>query len=147
MPAAGNHENETGNGSPGYLSYQTRFALPPNGSTGFGGLWYAFTAGSVRVISLNNDGVCLRDGGFSTFRRDHIPAPWLAHRETEHPFGFACLDVDPAELGGTTSISVTYYAADAGSRDYAPSDAVVLRKPVRSDARRPRELADARHRA
>ena len=311
MPAAGNHENETGNGSPGYLSYQTRFALPPNGSTGFGWLWYAFTAGSVRVISLNNDDVCLQDGGFSTFRRDHIPgfaasgadpyvqgysggaqrrwlerelaaarrspqidwvvvcmhqvamssgrgngadlgirrewlplfdayqvdlvlaghehcyertfpvrgvlpgspvatpaprgfdrteidpadgtvhltlgggghpdtvppgpepprdrvisgvepgspviqrrsiieaepAPWLAHRETEHPFGFACLDVDPAELGGTTSISVTYYAADAGSRHYAPSDAFVPRKPVRSDARRPRELADARHRA
>jgi 3',5'-cyclic AMP phosphodiesterase CpdA len=311
MPAAGNHENESGNGSPGYLSYQTRFALPPNGSTRFGGLWYAFTAGSVRVLSLNNDDVCLQDGGFSTYRRDHIPgfaasgadpyvhgysggaqrrwlerelaaarrspeldwvvvcmhqvamsssrgngadlgirrdwlplfdayrvdlvlaghehcyertypvrgvlpgspvatpapasgdrieidpadgtvhmtigggghpvqvppgpepaqgtvitgvepgsplvqrrsitatepAPWLAYRETARPFGFACLDVDPAEPGGTTSISVTYYAAEAGSRDYLPCDAFVLRKPVRPDARWPRELAGARPRS
>jgi hypothetical protein len=75
------------------------------------------------------------------------PAPWLAYHETEHPFGFACLDVDPAEPGGTTSISVTYYAADSGSRDYAQSDAFVLRKPVRPDARWPRELAGVRHRA
>ncbi|MHB1430645.1 MAG: purple acid phosphatase family protein [Streptosporangiaceae bacterium] len=315
MPAAGNHENESGNGSPGYLSYQTRFALPPNGSTAFGGLWYAFTAGSVRVISLNNDDVCLQDGGFSTYRRDHIPdfaasgadpyvhgysggaqrrwlerelaaarrspeldwivvcmhqvamsstrgngadlgirrdwlplfdayrvdlvlaghehcyertfpvrgvlpgspvatpapasldraeidpadgtvhltigggghpmgvpmgvpmgpeppqgkvitgvepgspliqrrsvvatepAPWLAHRETERPFGFACLDVDPAEPGGTTSISVTYYAAAADSPDYAPRDAFLLRKPLRSAAPGSRALAGARHRS
>ena len=75
------------------------------------------------------------------------PAPWLAHRETERPFGFACLDVDPAEPGGITSISVTYYAAAADSPDYAPRDAFVLRKPVRPDARWPRELAVARRRS
>jgi hypothetical protein len=27
------------------------------------GLWYAFTAGSVRVIILNNDDICYQDGG------------------------------------------------------------------------------------
>ena len=73
MPAAGNHENEVGNGPQGYLSYQTRFELPDNGSDEFRDNWYAFTVGSVRVISLNNDDVCLQDGGFSGFRRDHVP--------------------------------------------------------------------------
>jgi hypothetical protein len=73
MPAAGNHENEVGNGPQGYLAYQTRFELPDNGSAGFRGNWYAFTVGSIRVISLNNDDVCLQDGGFSAYRRDHIP--------------------------------------------------------------------------
>src|SRR5215831_2991051 len=73
MLSAGNHENEVGNGPQGYLSYQTRFALPDNGSPGFRGNWYAFTVGSIRVISLNNDDVCLQDGGFSGFRRDHVP--------------------------------------------------------------------------
>ncbi len=57
MPSAGNHENEVGNGSQGYLSYQTRFALPDNGSASFKGNWYAFTVGPIRVISLNNDDV------------------------------------------------------------------------------------------
>jgi 3',5'-cyclic AMP phosphodiesterase CpdA len=73
MPAAGNHENEAGNGPQGYLSYQTRFELPGNGSAGFRGLWYAFTVGAVRVLSINNDDVCLQDGGFSSYRRDHVP--------------------------------------------------------------------------
>jgi hypothetical protein len=66
MPAAGNHENELGNGPIGYGSYQTRFAVPSNGEPAeFRGLWYTFRAGSVRVISLNNDDVCLQDGGDS----------------------------------------------------------------------------------
>jgi Calcineurin-like phosphoesterase/Purple acid Phosphatase, N-terminal domain len=72
MPAPGNHENEVGNGPQGYLAYQTRFELPDNGA-GFRGNWYAFTVGPVRVISLHNDDVCLQDGGFSTYRRDHLP--------------------------------------------------------------------------
>jgi hypothetical protein len=64
MPAAGNHENERGNGPIGYRAYQTRFTLPDSGADPeFRGLWYAFTAGSVRVVSLANDDVCYQDGG------------------------------------------------------------------------------------
>jgi Calcineurin-like phosphoesterase/Purple acid Phosphatase, N-terminal domain len=65
MPAAGNHENELNNGPFGYLAYQTRFAVPDNGEkdAALRGMWYSFTAGSVRVISLNNDDVCYQDGG------------------------------------------------------------------------------------
>jgi 3',5'-cyclic AMP phosphodiesterase CpdA len=66
MPAAGNHENELGNGPIGYGAYQTYFALPDSGSSQqMRGLWYSFTAGSVRVISLNNDDVSFQDGGNS----------------------------------------------------------------------------------
>ena len=64
MPAAGNHENELGNGPIGYGAYQTYFRFPtrdPARETR--GLWYSFTAGSVRVISLNNDDVAFQDGG------------------------------------------------------------------------------------
>lgn len=64
MPAAGNHENELGNGPVGYGAYQTYFEVPDAGADAeLQGLWYAFTAGSVRVISLSNDDVCLQDGG------------------------------------------------------------------------------------
>jgi hypothetical protein len=73
MPAAGNHENEVANGPQGYLAYQTRFELPGNGSAEFHGNWYAFTVGTIRVLSINNDDVCLQDGGFSAYRRDHVP--------------------------------------------------------------------------
>src|SRR6202167_872748 len=69
MPAAGNHENELGNGPVGYAAYQTYFALPDSGSDAeVRGLWYSFTAGSVRVISLNNDDICYQDGGNSYVR-------------------------------------------------------------------------------
>ena len=66
MPAAGNHENELGNGPIGYGAYQTYFTVPDSGADPeLRGLWYAFTAGSVRVISLNNDDVAYQDGGNS----------------------------------------------------------------------------------
>ena len=69
MPAAGNHENELGNGPIGYGAYQSYFSVPANhGDAETRGLWYAFTAGSVRVISLNNDDVCYQDGGNSYVR-------------------------------------------------------------------------------
>ena len=59
MPAAGNHENELGNGPIGYQAYQTYFSLPEAaGHTDVTrGLWYAFTVGSMRVISLANNDV------------------------------------------------------------------------------------------
>jgi 3',5'-cyclic AMP phosphodiesterase CpdA len=69
MPAAGNHENELGNGAVGYGAYQTYFALPEsNSDPELRGLWYAFTVGAVRIISLNNDDICYQDGGNSYVR-------------------------------------------------------------------------------
>ncbi|WP_353650146.1 metallophosphoesterase [Nakamurella sp. A5-74] len=67
MPSAGNHENERGNGPIGYRAYQTYFELPAadRQTDVTRGLWYSFTAGAVRVISLANDDVCLQDGGDS----------------------------------------------------------------------------------
>ncbi len=70
MPSPGNHENELGNGPIGYRAYQTYFSVPEAaGQTDVTrGLWYAFTAGSVRVISLANDDVTYQDGGGSYVR-------------------------------------------------------------------------------
>ncbi|MDT4922325.1 MAG: hypothetical protein QOG01_38 [Pseudonocardiales bacterium] len=70
MPSAGNHENELGNGAIGYRAYQTYFSLPaqPGQTEDTRGLWYSFTVGSVRVISLANDDVCYQDGGNSYVR-------------------------------------------------------------------------------
>ncbi|MFE7661374.1 purple acid phosphatase family protein [Streptomyces celluloflavus] len=66
MPCVGNGENEKGNGPLGLAGYQTYFTLP--GSTTATdpetrGLWYAFTVGSVRFISLANDDVAIQDTG------------------------------------------------------------------------------------
>jgi Purple acid Phosphatase, N-terminal domain/Calcineurin-like phosphoesterase len=58
MPTLGNHENEPGNGPQGYLSYQTRFVLPENGSADFDGNWYKFQIGSVLFVMLDNNDVC-----------------------------------------------------------------------------------------
>ncbi|WP_433180520.1 purple acid phosphatase family protein [Actinoallomurus sp. CA-150999] len=69
MPAAGNHENELGNGPIGFAAYQTYFALPGNGGDAeTRGLWYAFTVGSVRVVSLANDDIVYQDAGNSYVR-------------------------------------------------------------------------------
>ncbi|MEV5840602.1 metallophosphoesterase family protein [Streptomyces sp. NPDC051985] len=64
MPAAGNHEIEKANGPLGLGAYQAYFSLPSTETDAeLAGLWYAFTAGSVRVIVLQNDDNCLQDGG------------------------------------------------------------------------------------
>lgn len=70
MPSPGNHENELGNGPIGYQAYQTYFSVPPaSGQTDVTrGLWYAFTAGSVRVISIANDDIAYQDAGDSYVR-------------------------------------------------------------------------------
>jgi 3',5'-cyclic AMP phosphodiesterase CpdA len=70
MPSPGNHENELGNGPIGYRAYQTYFSLPAAaGQTDVTrGLWYAFTVGSLRVISIANDDVAYQDGGNSYVR-------------------------------------------------------------------------------
>jgi hypothetical protein len=70
MPSPGNHENELGNGPIGYQAYQTYFSVPESaGQTDTTrGLWYAFTVGAMRVISIANDDVCYQDGGNSYVR-------------------------------------------------------------------------------
>jgi len=70
MPSPGNHENELGNGPIGYQAYQTFFSVPAaDGQTDVTrGLWYAFTAGSVRVVSIANDDVTYQDAGDSYVR-------------------------------------------------------------------------------
>jgi hypothetical protein len=42
--------------------------------------------------------------------------------------------VEPAERGGTTSITVTHYGAAAGAATYSPLDKFVMRKPLRPRA-------------
>ena len=70
MPSPGNHENELGNGPIGYQAYQTYFSLPEAGGQTdvTRGLWYAFTAGSVRVVAIANDDVTYQDSGNSYVR-------------------------------------------------------------------------------
>jgi 3',5'-cyclic AMP phosphodiesterase CpdA len=70
MPSPGNHENELGNGPIGYRAYQTFFSVPEAaGQTEVTrGLWYAFTAGSMHVISIANDDVAYQDAGDSYVR-------------------------------------------------------------------------------
>ncbi len=65
MPSPGNHENELGNGPIGYQAYQTYFSVPPaQGQTEVTrGLWYAFTVGSMRVVSVANDDIAYQDSG------------------------------------------------------------------------------------
>ncbi|HEY1504757.1 MAG TPA: fibronectin type III domain-containing protein [Stellaceae bacterium] len=83
MPAAGNHENELGNGPIGYRAYQTYFSLPPaSGQTDVTrGLWYSFTVGSMHVISVANDDIVYQDGGNSYVRgySGGAQKAWLAH--------------------------------------------------------------------
>ena len=89
MPAAGNHENEVGNGPQGYLSYETRFTLPDNGEpASWKGNWYTFRVGNIQVVSLNNDDVCLQDGAFSAYRRDHVPN-YAAHGDNPYIRGYS----------------------------------------------------------
>jgi len=93
MPSAGNHENELGNGPIGYAAYQTYFCVPEAAgqSETTRGLWYAFTVGQVRVISLANDDICYQDGGDS-YVRGYSAGAQKAWLETE----LAAARVDPA---------------------------------------------------
>ncbi|MGL6235056.1 MAG: purple acid phosphatase family protein [Segniliparus sp.] len=81
MPAPGNHENERGNGPIGYQAFQTYFRVPDSGADQqLRGLWYAFTAGSVRIVVLANDDVCYQDAG-NTYVRGYSGGAqrrWLA---------------------------------------------------------------------
>jgi hypothetical protein len=84
MPSPGNHENELGNGPIGYQAYQTYFSVPAAaGQTDVTrGLWYAFTTGAVRVISIANDDVAYQDGG-NSYVRGYSSGAQKAWLETE----------------------------------------------------------------
>ncbi|MCZ1019970.1 metallophosphoesterase family protein [Streptomyces noursei] len=95
MPCVGNGENEKGNGRLGLTGYQTYFTLP--GPTGTDpetrGLWYAFTVGAVRFISLANDDVAIQDTG-DTYVRGYsggAQRQWL-ERELKAARGNAGID-------------------------------------------------------
>jgi hypothetical protein len=64
MPVAGNHEIERSNGPIGLAAFQAYFQVPSTETDKeLAGLWYSFTVGSVHVIVLQNDDICLQDGG------------------------------------------------------------------------------------
>ncbi|MFE4977373.1 purple acid phosphatase family protein [Kitasatospora sp. NPDC056651] len=66
MPCVGNHEGEGGNGPIGALGYQAYFSLPDSSASAdqeTRGMWYAFTVGSVRFISLANDDEAIQNSG------------------------------------------------------------------------------------
>lgn len=66
MPCVGNGETEKGNGPLGLTGYQTYFTLPGTMAAAdpeTRGLWYAFTVGAVRFISLANDDEAIADTG------------------------------------------------------------------------------------
>ncbi len=94
MPAAGNHEIESANGPIGLGAYQTYFDLPSTETDPeLAGLWYAFTAGSVRVIVLQNDDNCLQDGG-DVYVNGYSGGRQLAFLEKELKAARAHRDVD-----------------------------------------------------
>jgi hypothetical protein len=95
MPSPGNHENELGNGPIGYQAYQTFFSVPEAaGQTDVTrGLWYAFTAGSVRVISIANDDVAYQDAG-NSYVRGYSAGAQKAWLEKELAASRANRDID-----------------------------------------------------
>ena len=125
MPAAGNHENELGNGPIGYRAYQTYFSLPPatDQTDLTRGLWYAFTAGSMRVISIANDDVVYQDGGNSYVRGYSKGAQktWLekelaAPAAIEISIGSSCACTRSRFRRSTSSMARTLASARSGFR-------------------------------
>jgi hypothetical protein len=76
------------------------------------------------AFDLPHDGVIIHDvttaaNGSHPAVTPTEPGDWSANRDLEHPYGFCVFDLDPGHRGGTTSITVTYYATTAGSADYS----------------------------
>ncbi|WP_329459356.1 purple acid phosphatase family protein [Streptomyces sp. NBC_01497] len=94
MPAAGNHEIESANGPIGLGAYQTYFDLPSTETdTELKNLWYAFTAGAVRVLVLQNDDIALQDGG-DIYVHGYSGGRQLAFLEKELKKARASRDID-----------------------------------------------------
>ena len=109
MPTLGNHENEPGNGPQGYLSYQTRFALPKNDSGEFEGNWYSFQVGSVLFVMLDNNDVCYQidTGTYPEHRRQPDPDRLLRRRAAEVAGEDAARGVDRLHRSTGSSPSCT----------------------------------------
>jgi Purple acid Phosphatase, N-terminal domain/Calcineurin-like phosphoesterase len=94
MPAAGNHEIEKANGPIGLGAYQTYFAVPSRETDAeLANLWYAFTAGSVRVIVVQNNDNCLQDGG-DVYINGYSGGRQLAFLERELSAARSSRDID-----------------------------------------------------
>ena len=117
MPSPGNHENELGNGPIGYRAYQTYFSVPPAaGQTNLThGLWYAFTAGAMRVISIANDDIVYQDGGNSYVRGEGVAGVTGRGGATAASTGFVCVH-QVASLRSTGSTVPTSAYAKSGCR-------------------------------
>jgi hypothetical protein len=76
MPILGNHEIEAGMGSHGYAATLGRLRMPG------GGTWYAFDAGSVRVICTDAEDWALQKGG-DVFLRGYSDGAQLRWLERE----------------------------------------------------------------
>ncbi|WP_078901234.1 purple acid phosphatase family protein [Actinacidiphila yeochonensis] len=123
MPAAGNHEIESGNGPVGFGAFQTYFQLPSTETDAeLAGLWYAFTAGSVRVIVLQNDDNCLQDGG-DIYVNGYSGGRQLAFLEKELKAARASRDIDwvVVAMHQVMISSADFNGADLGLRaTYGP---------------------------
>jgi 3',5'-cyclic AMP phosphodiesterase CpdA len=124
MPAAGNHENEAGNGPIGYGAYQAYFRLPGGATRDheLRGLWYAYTVGAVRFVHLANDDVAYQDGG-GTYVRGYSGGAQRAWLERELAATSRRHDIDwiVVCMHQTIISSADFNGADQGVREeFAP---------------------------
>jgi 3',5'-cyclic AMP phosphodiesterase CpdA len=94
MPAAGNHEIEKQNGPIGLAAFQTYFKVPSTETDPeLDNLWYSFTASSVHVIVLQNDDICLQDGG-NVYVNGYSGGRQLAFLQQELAKARRCREID-----------------------------------------------------
>nr|WP_308301621.1 metallophosphoesterase family protein [Frankia umida] len=119
LPCLGNHEIERGNGVLGVAAYQTYFQLPEHGDESYlAGLWYAITVGSVRLVVLAADDVCLQEGspvhlhGFSAGRQTSWLARTLAQARADPGIDWVVVVMHQTIM----STSASHHGADLGIR-------------------------------
>jgi hypothetical protein len=62
------------------------------------------------------------------------PAEWSAFCDPINPYGFVAFDVDPGQLGGTTSMAATYYSVHGPYGETTAVDQFTLTRPRRDSA-------------
>jgi Purple acid Phosphatase, N-terminal domain len=80
LPVPGSHALELGNGEQGLAFFVSRYALPPNGTAGLDGRWYAFRVGTALFICLSGD-----DVAYSGYSDEGAPAADTALLATAAP--------------------------------------------------------------